>query len=132
MPERQACAGAVVFDGAGRLLLVRRANPPAAGQWCEPSGRRRPGESARDACVRECAEETGLTVRAVRRAGRVEVTGDGTIYDIEDYVCEMTGGSLRAGDDATDVRWVTRAEFDELDLAPGVRDALTDWDCLPQ
>ena len=132
MVERQLCAGAVVFDAAGRLLLVRRANPPAAGTWCEPSGRRRPGESARDACVRECAEETGLAVRPVRRAGQVDVIGDETVYDIEDYVCEVTGGSLRPGDDAVDARWVTRTEFDAMDLAPGVREALTDWGCLPR
>ncbi|HZC70294.1 MAG TPA: NUDIX domain-containing protein [Jatrophihabitans sp.] len=132
MTDVQLCAGAVVFDSACRLLLVRRANSPAAGQWCEPSGRRRPGESASDACVRECAEETGLVVRPVRRAGRVEIVGDGTVYDIEDYVCEVTGGSLRPGDDAAAVRWVTRAEFDAMDLAPGVREALTDWGCLPR
>jgi ADP-ribose pyrophosphatase YjhB (NUDIX family) len=131
MPQRQACAGALVFDAGGRLLLVRRANPPAAGQWCEPSGRCRPGESAVDACVRECAEETGLLVRPVRFAGRVEISAGGITYDIEDYVCEVVGGSLRAGDDAAEVRWVDGAGFAALPLAPGVEEALTEWGCRP-
>lgn len=131
MAERQPCAGALVYDD-GRLLLVRRGSPPAAGTWCEPSGRLLPGESAADGAVRECAEETGLIVRPLRRAGSIEVPGDGTVYDIEDYVCEVVGGSLHAGDDAAEVRWANRAELDELDLAPGVREALTEWDCLPE
>ena len=132
MVERSRCAGALVYDADGRLLLVQRGRPPAAGTWCEPSGRLLPDESAANAAVRECAEETGLIVRPVRRAGSVEVAGDGTVYDIAGYVCEIGGGSLRAGDDAAEVRWVTRAEFDELDLAPGVREALTEWGCLPK
>jgi ADP-ribose pyrophosphatase YjhB (NUDIX family) len=129
--ERERCAGALVYDAAGRLLLVRRGRPPAAGTWCEPSGRLLPGEPAADGAARECAEETGLIVRPLRRAGSVEVRGERTVYDIEDYVCEVVGGSLRAGDDAAEVRWVTRAQFDELNLAPGVREALTEWGCLP-
>ena len=32
------CAGAVVFDAGGRLLLVRRGHEPLLGRWCEPSG----------------------------------------------------------------------------------------------
>ena len=42
-----ACVGAVAFDDSGRLLLVKRANPPAQGLWSIPGGRVEPGESAR-------------------------------------------------------------------------------------
>lgn len=131
--ERQACAGAIVFDEQGRLLLVRRGHAPSLGAWCEPSGRCRPGESAAEAAVRECAEETGLAVRPVRQAGTVAVDGgNGVVYDITDFVCELLGGTARAGDDAAELRWVGAAEFDELELAPGVREALTAWGCRPR
>ena len=121
-----------MFDDAGRLLLVRRGNPPSKDRWCEPSGRCLAGESSADAAVRECEEETGLQVRPVRSAGAASITDDGTIYDLEDHVCEVVGGTLRAGDDAAEVRWVDAAEFARLPLAPGVLESLTRWGCLPR
>jgi 8-oxo-dGTP diphosphatase len=130
--EREPCAGAIVLDDAGRLLLVRRARPPAQGSWSIPGGRCHPGESAADACVREAAEETGLSVQVRRFAGHVERDGpEGRRYDIDDFVCTVVGGSLRAGDDAAEVRWVSRSELAELVLVPGLIDALTQWHALP-
>lgn len=127
------CAGAIVFDEQGRLLMVRRGNLPSRGLWSEPSGRCLPGEPAADAAVRECEEETGLVVRAPDRVGGVSVAGaEGTSYFIEDFRCELVGGELRAGDDATEARWISAAELTQLPLAPGVLDALTDWRCLPR
>ena len=134
LSERVPCAGAIVFDQAGRLLLVQRAGPPSAGSWSVPGGRCLPGESAAQACVREVAEETGLAVRVERSAGRVERDGarHGCVYDIEDFVCVVTGGELRPGDDAADARWVTRAELSQLQLAPLLCDTLADWGLLPR
>jgi len=57
--ELVPCVGAIAFDADGRLLLIRRANPPAQGQWSLPGGRVEPGEDWRDAVLRELEEETG-------------------------------------------------------------------------
>lgn len=62
----------------------------------------------------------------MRRAGP-----DGVGYDIEDFVCSVAGGELRAGDDAAEVRWVSHAELASLDLVPGLVEALESWDALP-
>ena len=126
------CAGAIVFDESGRLLLVRRRNEPSRGAWCEPSGRCEPGETPEQACVREAREESGLEVRVIRRLGAVRVPHDEVDYVIEDYLCEVVGGSLEAGDDADEVRWVTRAELADLPLVPDLIDVLQSWDCLPR
>lgn len=132
MPDRQPCAGGIVLDGSGRLLLVRRGRPPSAGSWSVPGGRCRPGEPPAAACVREVAEETGLAVTVVRRAGRVErAAPDGGVYVIDDFVCELVGGVLRAGDDAADAGWFAPAELTGLELVPGLLDALAEWDILP-
>jgi ADP-ribose pyrophosphatase YjhB (NUDIX family) len=78
------------------------------------------------------AEETGLAVEVVRHAGQVSRAAPGGVtYVIDDYVCRVVGGVLKAGDDAADVRWVTRAELVALELAPGLYEALAGWDALP-
>jgi ADP-ribose pyrophosphatase YjhB (NUDIX family) len=127
-----ACAGGIVLDTAARILVIRRGTPPSAGSWSIPGGRCRAGESAEVACVREVAEETGLQVEVIRWAGRVErAAPDGGIYVIDDFACRATGGTLIAGDDAADARWVSRAELLRLDLVPGLVATLTEWQLLP-
>lgn len=132
-PTAVRCAGGVVLDGSGRLLVIQRANEPSAGRWSIPGGRCLAAEPSADACVREVAEETGLAVAVTRLVGQVRLAapGGGT-YLVDDYLCQVTGGDLRAGDDAAAVRWVTYAEFVELDTAPGLYEALRDWDLLPR
>lgn len=133
MTQRQACAGGIVHDGARRVLLIRRGQPPSAGSWSVPGGRCRPGESPAAACVREVQEETGLQVEVVRFAGRVErAAPSGGVYVIDDFVCRVVGGALAAGDDATDARWVSRAQLAALALAPGLHAALDEWGLLPE
>ena len=133
MTTREPCAGGIVLDSDGRILLIKRANPPNQGRWSVPGGRCLPDESCEDACVREVREETGLEVRIVRTAGDVVLIGPGGVfYDVTDFVCEVVGGELVAGDDATDARWVPRTELQSLDLAEGLIDALTEWEVLPR
>ncbi|WP_326644529.1 NUDIX domain-containing protein [Streptosporangium sp. NBC_01755] len=125
---RVNCVGAIILDGAGRMLLVRRGRPPGMGLWSIPGGRVEPGESDPEAVTREVLEETGLVVVPGRLAGTVDRPGPGgAVYEIRDYLAEVSGGTLAAGDDAADVRWVTRAELRRLPLAPGLLDALVEW-----
>jgi 8-oxo-dGTP diphosphatase len=129
--RRVPCAGAVIADPAGRLLLIRRRNEPGAGRWSLPGGRIEPGETDEQAVVREVREETGLSVRAGRLLGTVERPGlAGAIFDIRDYLATVTGGSLAAGDDAADARWVTPQEMAQLDLTDGLIESLTSWGVL--
>lgn len=122
------CAGAIVFDASGRLLLVRRGNEPSRGLWSEPSGRCEPGETAAATCVREAREETGLEVRVVRPAGSVRFGR----YVVDGFVCDIVGGQARPGDDADELCWVTRAELAGLALVPDLEAVLASWDCLPR
>jgi 8-oxo-dGTP pyrophosphatase MutT (NUDIX family) len=59
-------AFAVVRDGPGRVLLVRRCD---SGNWELPGGRIDLGESAATAAVREVAEEAGMDVMITGLAG---------------------------------------------------------------
>lgn len=123
------CVGVLVRDRAGRLLVVRRRNPPAEGRWSIPGGRVEDGESLAEAARREAREETGLDVEVGAVVGRVELAGpDGQVYAVTDFAATVAGGlEPVAGDDATDVRWVTRAELAELPSSPGLAETLAAW-----
>ena len=135
MPTRVPCAGALVHDDQGRLLVIRRGRPPSEGLWSIPGGRVEPGESGQEAAAREVREETGLTVRVGNLIGSVERPGRTVdeVYVIDDYAAEVVGDARpTAGDDASEARWVTRAELENLPLTPGLLDALEGWRQLPR
>ena len=126
------CVGAVVFNGAGRLLLIRRAHEPGRGLWSVPGGRVEPGETDHAAVIREVAEETGLAVEVIQWLGVVHrAAPGGAVFDIHDYRCRATGETIRAGDDADDARWCSGQALAALPLVTGLLDALTSWNCLP-
>ncbi|RSN09668.1 NUDIX hydrolase [Streptomyces sp. WAC 05977] len=125
------CVGGIVHDERGRILLIRRANEPGRGLWSVPGGRVEPGETDEAAVIREMREETGLDVMPGTLVGNVRRGS----YDIHDYACAVTGGTLRAGDDATDARWIDAGTLIELDehghLVELLFVTLRDWGVLP-
>jgi 8-oxo-dGTP diphosphatase len=132
-PKRVRCVGAVLFDDAGRLLLIRRVNEPGRGRWSVPGGRVEDGETDQRAVIREVAEETGLAVEVTSWLGHVQRDGpDGTVFDIHDYSCRVTGGTLRAGDDADRARWCDAEALATLPIVTGLIEALAGWHCLPR
>jgi len=125
------CVGAVIKDDRGRLLLIKRGHAPGAGLWSLPGGRIEPGETDAEALVREMREETGLVIEAGQLIGTVRrPTQDGGLLDIRDYAATVTGGTLRAGDDAADARWVAASELEILPITEGLVEALTSWGVL--
>ncbi len=118
-----AGVGGVVIR-AGEVLLVRRAYPPRAGEWSLPGGRLELGESLVDGVRREVREETGIEVEVgpvVEVFDRVHHDGDGRVryhFVIVDFLCRPVGGVLVAGDDATDARWVARADVSGFGVNP--------------
>ncbi|WP_440085517.1 NUDIX hydrolase [Streptosporangium sp. LJ11] len=125
---RVNCVGAIILDGSGRMLLIRRGRPPGEGLWSIPGGRVEPGESDPEAVAREVLEETGLTVVPGPLAGTVDRPGPGgAVYEIRDYLAVVSGGALAAGDDAADARWFAPEELWRLPLTPGLLDALVEW-----
>ena len=123
------CVGAVIRDGAGRLLLVKRGHEPGKGLWSIPGGRVEAGETDAAALVREVREETGLIVAAGRLIGSVRraAGGGGGVFDIRDYAAAVTGGALVPGDDADDAVWAEPARLDALPLTEGLLDTLRSW-----
>ncbi len=127
----RAGVGAVVLDG-DQVLLVRRGEPPSQGRWSIPGGLIHLGERIEDAVVREVQEECGLDVHLLGLCGVFDriVSGEPPDeagpapvryhYVIIDYVATPTGGSLQAGSDAAEARWVPFAELSRYETTDGV------------
>lgn len=101
------------------MLLVRRGTEPALGTWSLPGGRVEDGETDADAAAREVLEETGLVVEVGALIGIVDLSR----YVVHNFHAMVTGGSLAAGDDASDARWYEPSEIGALETSPG----LLDW-----
>jgi mutator protein MutT len=134
--RRVPCVGAVVVNDAGQLLLIRRGHEPGKGLWSIPGGRVEPGETDEQAVVRELLEETGLVVACGQLLGRVERPGlADAVLDIRDYLASVTGGTLKAGDDAAAARWLSSPEVAALDAAGQLTGqllvTLRGWSVLP-
>jgi len=126
-----SCAGGVVRDASGRVLVIRRAHPPDEGRWSLPGGRVEPGESPAEAAVREIREETGLIVETKALIGRTQIAGpEGSTYRVDDFRCQLVGGELHPGGDAADARWVSVDELRALGCTPRLVETLEEWDAL--
>ncbi|ASC68348.1 MULTISPECIES: NUDIX hydrolase [Achromobacter] len=122
-PQRPipATIAAVVRDG--RVLLVRRANPPDAGCWAFPGGKIEAGERLEAAVARELLEETGVRAEPLRVFDAVDVFDRDAAGALRRHfiliavLCRWQSGEPVAGDDASDARWVPLAELEGHALA---------------
>ncbi len=90
----------------GEIVLVRRAKEPYKGKYALPGGIVEYGERTEDCVVREVEEETGLRTRVLDLVGVYsDPSRDPRGHCISAvYHCAVTGGSMKSGDDAAEVR----------------------------
>ncbi|GHH20851.1 NUDIX domain-containing protein [Streptomyces lanatus] len=100
---------------ADRLLAIRRGPAVARpGYWQPVSGKIEPGETQRDAVVREVHEEVGLTAVPLAKVWESE-TDDGRFRLHWWTATADTGDVVPDPDEVGEVRWVTPEEFLTLD-----------------
>jgi 8-oxo-dGTP pyrophosphatase MutT (NUDIX family) len=119
-------SAAVVVDGAGRALVVRKRGTTL---FMQPGGKPEPGESAADALVRELAEEVGVRVApsALHPLGTFEAdtaNEPGWTVVADAFGLTVDPSAVAAAAEIDEVRWITAAEAPTVPLAPLSRDLL--------
>jgi 8-oxo-dGTP diphosphatase len=121
--------GVVAEDG--QVLLVRRRNPPFAGQYALPGGFVDCGETVEAAVVREVREETGLQTRIEQLLGVYsDPSRDPRGHTVSvTYLLRRESGTPAGADDADDARFfpldtLPTLAFDHAHILADARRAL--------
>ena len=107
--------GVLVYDKAGKFLLMKRTGSHGEGTWAPPGGHIDFGEVAADTAKREVKEETGIEINNIEVMGFTE-----DLFEAEDkhYVtiflrADRAGGELKK----TDREWTEIGFFDMTDVS---------------
>jgi 8-oxo-dGTP diphosphatase len=119
-----ACVDLAITDPAGRVLLVRRANQPAAGQWWFPGGRVHRLERRADAAVRKLREECGLVAEECRELATLDLILDDSHGITTVFQMTVAGGDPTLDSQSTAAEWRSPAEWRQLALHPFVATTL--------
>lgn len=99
---------AVVRDAQDRFLVGKRTEGSDLAGYDEfPGGKVESGEAPADAAVRECLEESGLSVSAAECLFRVHHKYDHAAVHLEFFACEPLADAVLRGA----FRWVARQEL---------------------
>jgi len=114
--------GALIEDGAGRILLVKHVPERGGfwqGKWICPGGELELGETIEEGIKREVKEETQLDIDLVAPLypfDRIVKENDAVSLHVIyiDYLAKVTGGELKPGSDIGEAIWVDKELIPEI------------------
>jgi ADP-ribose pyrophosphatase YjhB (NUDIX family) len=127
-PQRPQLAVSAAIFRENKVLLVRRARPPAKGFYSLPGGRVEFGESLATALQREVDEETGLKIEIVGLAGWREVlpqaAGAGH-YLIMSFAARWVEREPVLNEEHDDFKWLAPDALGGLKLTGGLHEIVS-------
>jgi len=125
-PTRPYLAVSAAIFRDGRVLIVRRARPPAHGLYTLPGGGVELGETLEQAVIREVREETALEIEPIALAGyrqAIARDGDGRIerhFVILPFAARWIAGEVLLNDELAEAHWLEPAELSGLTTTEGL------------
>jgi 8-oxo-dGTP diphosphatase len=127
-PTRPFLAVSAAIFRDGRVLIVRRARPPAQGLYTLPGGGVELGETLEQAVVREVREETALEIEPIGLAGfRQAIARDGSgrierHFVILPFAARWIAGDIVLNEELVEAHWLAPTELAELKTTEGLAD----------
>jgi mutator protein MutT len=118
----QAASSAILIRD-GRILLIRRKNPPSLDMYAFPGGRAEPGETPDQTALREFEEETGIHAHSPKRFAFYDLKSEnpGQHFQLTVFLVEASADEIaEARDDAADAGWFTPDEVRKLNAPASV------------
>jgi 8-oxo-dGTP diphosphatase len=126
-PNRPILAVSAAIIRDGRILIVRRARPPAHGLFTLPGGGVEVGETLHEAVIREVREETALTVEPLALAGYREAIAQDSDGRIERHFVILpfaarwiAGDVVLLDEELAEARWLLPDELAGLTTTDGL------------
>jgi 8-oxo-dGTP pyrophosphatase MutT (NUDIX family) len=123
-PLRIRVSAAVIVDGGGRLLLVRKNGTTA---FMQPGGKPEPGETPSETLSRELAEELGIQIpphhlRPLGEFTAAAANEPGFLVVADVFAADLGGQRPRVGAEIAELRWVSEADAATVEIAPLARE----------
>jgi 8-oxo-dGTP diphosphatase len=125
-PTRPYLAVSAAIFRDGKVLIVRRARPPAQGLYTLPGGGVELGETLEEAVIREVREETNLDVEPVALAGYRQAIArdtDGRIerhFVILPFAARWIAGEITLNEELAEAHWLEPSELAGLQTTDGL------------
>ncbi len=125
-PTRPYLAVSAAVFRDGRVLIVRRARPPAHGLYTLPGGGVELGETLEEAVIREIREETALEIEPVALVGfRQAIARDaaGRVerhFVILPFAARFLGGEISLNEELAEAQWLVPDEIPGLKTTEGL------------
>ncbi len=122
-----AAVGAFIVRDDGRILMVRRAHDPGAGEWSIPGGAIELGETSVEAVKREVREEVGIGIsdpKLIDIYDSILRDSEGRIryhYVIIEYVARPLSLSIEPSGEVLEYRWLSLGEIMRMETVPSVK-----------
>src|SRR5579864_2596199 len=125
-PTRPYLAVSAAIFRNGRVLIVRRARPPAHGLYTLPGGGVELGETLEEAVIREVREETALEVKPIALAGYRQAIARDAAGKVErhfvilPFAARWISGDVTLNEELAEARWLAPSELGGLTTTEGL------------
>ncbi len=129
-PTRPYLAVSAAIFRDGRVLIVRRATPPASDLFTLPGGVVEVGETLPEAVIREVREETGLGIEPLVLVGFRQVIARDAAGRVErhfvilPFAARWVAGECSLNEELAEARWLDPSELSGLNTTEGLADVV--------